>query len=156
VAAAASGAAVRIVQGKGVLRKLKTSKCGSRGCRSGSRVRIPARVKADGWRTPGDLYIITKVGLIKLFHRARATTFSDCADHCSEAALGAKIEVPTVTAKRIVRIPPALNRAKISLARRGGRHGRSNGSRRSICRSAGHLAESDFGETKELLRKSRR
>jgi molecular chaperone DnaJ len=77
------------------------------GVSTGSRVRIAA--KGDAGRfggPPGDLYVVTNVSPHHFFNR-----FGDNI-HCVipvtfvEAALGAKLEVPTVDGAAIVRIPP--------------------------------------------------
>jgi DnaJ-class molecular chaperone len=55
---------------------------------------------------PGDLYVITNVAPHTFFARAGDNLQCVVPITFAEAALGAKIEVPTVDGKAIVRIPP--------------------------------------------------
>jgi molecular chaperone DnaJ len=78
------------------------------GVSTGSRVRIPGKGDAGLLGGPaGDLYVVTNVAAHHFFSR-----FGDNI-HCvvpvtiSEAALGTKVEVPTIDGKALVRIPPA-------------------------------------------------
>ncbi len=77
------------------------------GVDTGSRVRIPK--KGHGGRLgaqPGDLFIITNVGSHPHFKRKGNNIYVTVPITISEAALGAKIEVPTVAGKTKLRIPP--------------------------------------------------
>jgi len=77
------------------------------GVETGSRVRIPG--KGQGGRLgapPGDLHIITNVGSHKYFTRKGDNIYVTVPITVPEAALGAKIEVPTVNGKAQLRIPP--------------------------------------------------
>jgi DnaJ-class molecular chaperone len=55
---------------------------------------------------PGDLYIITNVGTHPFFTRKGDNIYCTIPVTVSEAALGAKIEVPTVGGRALLRIPP--------------------------------------------------
>ncbi len=77
------------------------------GVDTGSRIRVPK--KGHGGRlgaAPGDLYIITNVGNHKYFRRKGNNIYVTVPITVAEAALGAKIEVPTVEGKTKLRIPP--------------------------------------------------
>src|SRR5713101_1183633 len=97
-----------LCKGKGVLPKTETVKVRiPAGVDTGSRVRIPA--KGEGGRLgapPGDLFIITNVGAHKYFKRKGDNIYVTVPITVPEAALGAKIEVPTVDGKTQLRIPP--------------------------------------------------
>lgn len=76
------------------------------GVDAGSRVRIPG--KGQGGRLgapPGDLFIVTNVGQHRFFTRKGDNIYVVVPITVSEAALGAKIEVPTVEGKAQLKIP---------------------------------------------------
>jgi molecular chaperone DnaJ len=111
-----------LCKGKGVLPKTETVKVRiPAGVDTGSRVRIPA--KGEGGRLgapPGDLFIITNVGRHQYFTRKGDNIYVTVPITVPEAALGAKIEVPTVTGKAQLRIPPGTQSGqKFRLRRRG-------------------------------------
>jgi len=111
-----------LCKGKGTVPKTETVKVRiPAGVDTGSRVRIPA--KGEGGRLgapPGDLYIITNVGRHKYFTRKGDNIYVTVPITVPEAALGAKIEVPTVTGKAQLRIPPGTQSGqKFRLRRRG-------------------------------------
>lgn len=91
------------------------------GVDTGSRVRIPKRghggiLGADA----GDLYIITKVGSHKHFTRKGDNLYVTLPITVPEAALGAKIEVPTIEGKAQLKIPPGTESGqKFRLRERG-------------------------------------
>jgi DnaJ-class molecular chaperone len=74
---------------------------------TGSRVRVAGKGNA-GTRggPPGDLYIITNVAPHRIFTRKGDNVYCTIPITLPEAALGAKIEVPTVSGKAQLRIPP--------------------------------------------------
>ncbi|HEY7679500.1 MAG TPA: molecular chaperone DnaJ [Terriglobia bacterium] len=108
--------------GKGRTQNLCTS-CGGQGRRSGPETietRIPAGVR-DGFRVrvpgkgnagmrggaPGDLYLITKVTPHPFFERRGDDIYTVIPVTVTEAALGAKVEVPTVDQSRaLLKVPP--------------------------------------------------
>lgn len=111
-----------LCKGKGTLPKTETVKVRiPAGVDTGSRVRIPA--KGEGGRMgapPGDLFIITNVGRHSHFTRKGDNIYVTVPITVPEAALGAKIEVPTVTGKAQLRIPPGTQSGqKFRLRRRG-------------------------------------
>ncbi|MEZ5307752.1 MAG: molecular chaperone DnaJ [Pyrinomonadaceae bacterium] len=97
-----------LCKGKGVTPKKDVVKVRiPAGVDTGSRIRVPK--KGHGGRLgaePGDLYIITNVGKHKYFSRKGYNIYVTVPITVSEAALGAKIEVPTVEGKTKLKIPP--------------------------------------------------
>ncbi len=97
-----------VCHGKGTIPKIETVKVRiPAGVDTGSRVRIPG--KGEGGRLgapPGDLFIITNVGRHQYFTRKGDNIYVTIPLTVPEAALGAKIEVPTVAGKAQLRIPP--------------------------------------------------
>jgi molecular chaperone DnaJ len=91
------------------------------GVDTGSRVRIPG--KGEGGRLgapPGDLFIITNVGRHQYFTRKGDNIYVTVPITVPEAALGAKIEVPTVNGKAQLRIAPGTQSGqKFRLRQRG-------------------------------------
>src|SRR5882762_4981392 len=111
-----------LCHGKGVVPKTETVKVRiPAGVETGSRVRIPG--KGQGGRLgapPGDLHIITNVGPHKYFTRKGDNIYVTVPITVPEAALGAKIEVPTVEGKAQLRIPPGTQSGqKFRLRQRG-------------------------------------
>jgi molecular chaperone DnaJ len=87
----------------------------------GSRVRIPK--KGHGGRLgaePGDLFILTNVGKHPFLTRKGDNVYITVPVSVPEAALGAKIEVPTVEGKAQLKIPPGTESGqKFRLRERG-------------------------------------
>src|SRR6266496_1042596 len=111
-----------LCKGKGTLPKTETVKVRiPAGVDTGSRVRIPG--KGEGGRLgapPGDLYIITNVGRHQYFTRKGDNIYVTVPVTAPEAAIGAKIEVPTVSGKAQLRIPPGTQSGqKFRLRQRG-------------------------------------
>jgi molecular chaperone DnaJ len=77
------------------------------GVDTGSRVRVPAKGNsgANGG-PPGDLYIVTEVEPHPLFERKGDNIYIQVPVTVSEAALGAKIDVPTLDGPTTIRIAP--------------------------------------------------
>jgi molecular chaperone DnaJ len=111
-----------LCKGKGTVPKTENVKVRiPAGVETGSRVRIPG--KGQGGRLgapPGDLHIITNVGTHKYFTRKGDNIYVTVPLTVPEAALGAKIEVPTVEGKAQLRIPPGTQSGqKFRLRQRG-------------------------------------
>lgn len=102
------------------------------GVQTGSRVRVPARGNTGAFGgPPGDLYIITEVRPHPYFERRGADLYTVIPITVTEAALGTKIEVPTMDGRSLLRIPPGTNSGQrfrmrekgVPLARKPGRRG---------------------------------
>jgi len=80
------------------------------GVQPGSRVRVPGRGNAGVLGgPPGDLYIITEVRPHPYFERRGDDLYTVIPITVAEAALGTKIEVPTMDGRSVLRIPPGTN-----------------------------------------------
>lgn len=111
-----------LCHGKGTIPKTEQVKVRiPAGVDTGSRVRVPK--KGHGGRLgaePGDLYIVTNVGKHPFFTRKGDNIYVTVPITVPEAALGAKIEVPTVEGKAQLRIPPGTESGqKFRLRERG-------------------------------------
>ncbi|MBL8149143.1 MAG: molecular chaperone DnaJ [Blastocatellia bacterium] len=97
-----------VCSGVGTLQKAETVKVRiPAGVDTGSRVRVPAKGHAGmHGGAVGDLYIITNVGDHSFFTRKGDNIHCTVPVTVPEAALGAKIEVPTISGKAVLRIPP--------------------------------------------------
>jgi molecular chaperone DnaJ len=101
------------------------------GVDTGSRVRIPGKGNAGLLGGPsGDLYIVTNVSEHPYFKRQGDNIQCTVPITVPEAALGAKIEVPTVDGKALLKIPPGTQSGqKFRLRERGVISLRANGMR---------------------------
>jgi molecular chaperone DnaJ len=101
------------------------------GVATGSRVRIAGKGHAGTYAgLPGDLYIITNVSDHPYFKRQGDNIYCTVPITVPEAALGAKIEVPTVDGKALLRIPPGTQSGqKFRLRERGAPSLRAGGVR---------------------------
>ncbi|NNE68095.1 MAG: molecular chaperone DnaJ [Pyrinomonadaceae bacterium] len=111
-----------LCKGKGVTPKKDVVKVRiPAGVDTGSRIRVPK--KGHGGRLgaqPGDLYIITNVGKHRYLKRKGNNIYVTVPITVAEAALGAKIEVPTVSGKTKLKIPPGTQSGqKIRLRDKG-------------------------------------
>ena len=101
------------------------------GVQTGSRVRVPGHGNAGTHgEPPGDLYIITEVQPHPFFDRRGDDIYTTVPITVSEAALGAKIEVPTIDGRSLLRVPPGTNSGtKLRLREKGVPSVRSQGHR---------------------------
>src|SRR5690242_3219586 len=77
------------------------------GTRDGQRIRIGGKGNAGrGGGPPGDLFIIIRIEQHAIFHRDGDDVYVTVPISISEAALGAKIEVPTIDGRAQLKIPP--------------------------------------------------
>jgi molecular chaperone DnaJ len=80
------------------------------GVSNGSRVRVPGKGNAGTMGAPaGDLYLLIDVKPHPFFERRGSDIYVKVPVTVSEATLGAKIEVPTIDGRSLVRIPPGTN-----------------------------------------------
>jgi molecular chaperone DnaJ len=77
------------------------------GTRDGQRIRIPGKGNAGEQGGPaGDLYVIIRTGEHPIFRREGDDIHLTVPVSATEAALGAKIEVPTIDGRALLKIPP--------------------------------------------------
>jgi DnaJ-class molecular chaperone len=70
-------------------------------------VRVPGKGNAGaGGSPPGDLYIVTEVETHPVFERKGDNIYVKVPVSVAEAALGAKVEVPTLVGPSTIKIPP--------------------------------------------------
>ncbi len=91
------------------------------GTRDGQRIRIPGKGNAGSNGGPaGDLYIIVKMGDHPVFHREGDDIYLTVPVTPTEAALGSKVEVPTIDGRALLRIPPGTQSGqKLRLREKG-------------------------------------
>jgi len=77
------------------------------GTRDGQRIRIPGKGNAGTHGgPPGDLFVIIRSGEHPIFRREGDDIYLSVPITVTEAALGAKIEVPTIDGRALLKIPP--------------------------------------------------
>jgi molecular chaperone DnaJ len=97
---------------------------------SAGRVRVPGKGNAGTMGAPaGDLYLRVEVKPHPFFERRGNDLYTKVPVTVSEATLGAKIEVPTMDGRSIVRIPPATNSGKTLRLKEKGVPSARNGAR---------------------------
>ena len=91
------------------------------GTRDGQRIRLPGKGNAGGHGgAPGDLYVIIRTGDHPIFRRDADDIYLTIPVSVTEAALGAKIEVPTVDGRALLKIPPGTQSGqKLRLREKG-------------------------------------
>lgn len=145
-----------LCKGKGTVPKTENVKVRiPAGVETGSRVRIPAKGEGGRMGAPaGDLHISTNVGTHRYFTRKGDNIYATVPITVPEAALGAKIEVPTVEGKAQLRIPPGTQSGqKFRLRERGAPSLRNPGARGDqFVEVHVTLPKVISEETKELLR----
>ena len=83
------------------------------GVANGGRVRVPGKGNAGTMSAPaGDLYLAVVVKPHEFFERRGNDLYTKIPVTVSEATLGAKIEVPTIDGRSLVRIPPGTDSGK--------------------------------------------
>jgi len=77
------------------------------GVETGSRVRVPGKGNAGiHGGPPGDIYIVTEVESHPVFERKGDNVYVKLPVTVTEAALGAKVDVPTIDGLSTIKIPP--------------------------------------------------
>jgi len=91
------------------------------GTRDGQRIRIAGKGNAGArGGAPGDLYVIIRTGTHPVFRREGDDIYLTVPVTASEAALGAKIEVPTIDGRTMLKIPPGTQSGqKLRLREKG-------------------------------------
>jgi molecular chaperone DnaJ len=100
------------------------------GVANGGRVRVPGKGNSGTMGAPpGDLYLRVIVKPHEFFERRGDDLYTKIPVTVSEATLGAKIEVPTIDGRSIVRIPPGTNSGKTLRLKEKGVPSARNGAR---------------------------
>ena len=91
------------------------------GTRDGQRIRLPGKGNAGHLGgAPGDLYAIIRTEDHPIFHREGDDISLTVPVTAAEAALGAKIEVPTIDGRALLKIPPGTQSGqKLRLREKG-------------------------------------
>jgi molecular chaperone DnaJ len=91
------------------------------GTRDGQRIRIAGKGNAgQHGGSPGDLYVIIRAGDHPVFHREGDDIHVVVPVTATEAALGAKIEVPTIDGRALLKVPPGTQSGqKLRLREKG-------------------------------------
>src|SRR5579862_4418419 len=91
------------------------------GTRDGQRIRIAGKGNAGaGGGAPGDLYVIIRIGEHPVFRRDGDDIYLTVPVTASEAALGGKIEVPTIDGRALLKVPPGTQSGqKLRLREKG-------------------------------------
>ncbi len=124
------------------------------GARNGSRLRVPGKGNAGSMGAPaGDLYITTRVEEHPYFHRDGDDIHIRVPVTVWEAGLGAKIEVPTIDGKTLLKIPQGTqNGQKFRLREKGVFNSRTNQRGDQIVEAAVQTPKVQDERTKEILR----
>jgi molecular chaperone DnaJ len=100
------------------------------GVANGGRVRVPGKGNAGTMGAPaGDLYLRVEVKPHEFFERRGDDLYTKIPVSVPEATLGAKIEVPTIDGRSLVRIPPGTNSGKTLRLKEKGVPSARNGAR---------------------------
>ena len=100
------------------------------GVANGGRVRVPGKGNAGTMGAPpGDLYLRVVVKPHEFFERRGDDLYTKIPVTVSEATLGAKVEVPTIDGRSLVRIPPGTNSGKTLRLKEKGVPSARNGAR---------------------------
>ena len=121
----------RTCSGEGRIRRTETIDVRiPAGVANGGRVRVPGKGNAGTMGAhPGDLYLRVMVRPHAFFERRGNDLYIKVPVTVSEATLGAKIEVPTMDGRALVRIPPGTNSGKTLRLREKGVPSARNGTR---------------------------
>jgi len=124
------------------------------GARTGSRLRVPGKGNAGTMGAPpGDLYITMHVEDHAFFRREGDDIEIQLPIAVWEAALGAKIEVPTIDGRSLLKIPQGTrNGQKFRLRERGVLNSRTNARGDQIVEVAIVAPDPRDERTRELLR----
>jgi molecular chaperone DnaJ len=125
------------------------------GTRDGQRIRIPGKGNAGPHGgPPGDLYVIIRTENHPLFRREGDDIYLTVPVSVTEAAMGAKVEVPTIDGRALLRIPPGTQCGqKLRLREKGVPSATRDGARGDEIVEIKIVAPTPRDErTKELLR----
>ena len=124
------------------------------GARDGSRLRVPGKGNAGTMGAPpGDLYITTRVEPHPFYHREGDNIEIRVPITVWEAGLGAKIEVPTIDGRTLLKIPQGTqNGQKFRLREKGVFNSRTNQRGDAIVEVAIQTPNAHDEHTREILR----
>ncbi len=124
------------------------------GARNGSRLRVPGKGNAGTMGAPpGDLYITTRVEEHPFFQREGDDIHIQVPLAVWEAALGSKIEVPTIDGRTLLKIPQGTkNGQRFRLREKGVLNSRTNQRGDQIVEVAIEAPDPRDERTRELLR----
>ncbi|HWQ56173.1 MAG TPA: molecular chaperone DnaJ [Bryobacteraceae bacterium] len=124
------------------------------GARTGSRLRVPGKGNAGSMGAPpGDLYITTHVEPHPFFHREGDDIEIKVPVSVWEAALGAKIEVPTIEGRALLKIPQGTqNGQRFRMREKGVFNARLNKHGDQIVEAVVQAPKAQDERTRELLR----
>jgi len=124
------------------------------GAQSGSRLRVAGKGNAGRQGgPPGDLYITVRVEPHAFFHRDGDDIHIQVPVTVSEAGLGAKIEVPTIDGRALLKVPQGTqNLQKFRLREKGVMNTRKNKRGDEIVEVVIQAPKVQDERTKELLR----
>ena len=124
------------------------------GAQNGSRLRVPGKGNAGTQGAPaGDLYITTRVEEHPVFQRDGDTIQIKVPISVTEAGLGAKIEVPTIDGRALLKIPPGTqNGQKFRLREKGVYNARKESRSDQIVEVSVQPPKVEDERTKEILR----
>jgi molecular chaperone DnaJ len=124
------------------------------GAQNGSRLRVPGKGNAGTLGGPaGDLYITTRVEEHPFFHRNGDNIEIQVPVTVTEAGLGAKIEVPTIDGRTLLKIPPGTqNGQKFRLREKGVFNSRKNQRGDQVVEVGVQVPKVQDERTKEILR----
>jgi molecular chaperone DnaJ len=112
----------QVCHGEGTVERTETIEVRIKpGTRDGQRIRIPSKGNAGAHGgTSGDLYAIIRVGEHPVFRREGDDIQITVPVTATEAALGSKIEVPTIDGRALLKIPPGTQSGqKLRLREKG-------------------------------------
>jgi molecular chaperone DnaJ len=114
------------------------------GVDTGSRVRVPGKGNAGiQGGAPGDLFIVTEVEPHPVFERKGDNIYVKLPVTVTEAALGAKVDVPTIEGMSTIKIPPGTQSGqKLRLRGKGAP---------SLRESSGELRGDEFVEVQVMV-----
>jgi molecular chaperone DnaJ len=124
------------------------------GAQSGSRLRVAGKGNAGrSGGAAGDLYITVRVEPHAFFRRDGDDIHIQVPVTVSEAGLGAKIEVPTIDGRALLKVPQGTqNQQKFRLREKGVMNGRKNQRGDEIVEVVIQAPKVDDERTRELLR----
>jgi molecular chaperone DnaJ len=124
------------------------------GAQNGSRLRVPGKGNAGTHGAPsGDLYITTRVEDHPFFRREGDNIQIRVPITVTEAGLGAKIEVPTIDGRALLKLPPGTQNAqKFRLREKGVYNGRKEVRGDQIVEVSINPPKADDERTREILR----